>query len=155
MAEATLNGAVLGKAMGQGFGYGGLIGLGSAAVGLGVEEGSDWALEKAGVSDKIAGGIGAGLGGASAGGLAVGLSAAAAGATTGAEMGAFGGAAGIAVGALVGAGLGVASHYLAPYVHFPWDDDTPEEKAAKRADYLKKQAIKDSTWWRSGNKNFD
>ena len=155
MAESTLNGAILGKAMGQGFGYGGLIGLGSAAVGLGVEEGSDWALEKAGVSDKVAEGVGAGLGGASAGGLAVGLGIAASGAGAGAEAGAFAGPAGIAVGALVGAGLGVASHYLAPYVHFPWDDDTPEEKAAKRADYLKKQAVKDSTWWRSGNKNFD
>jgi len=120
MAESMLTGGILGKAMGQGFGMGGLIGLGSTAVGLGVEEGSDWALEKMGVKKNVATGIGSGLGGAASGGTAVALGLAAAGAEEGAAAGSFAGPAGIAAGALIGAGVGVASHYLSKYVHWPW-----------------------------------
>ena len=118
MAESSLGGAILGKAMGQGFGMGGLIGLGSTAVGLGVEEGSDWALEKMGVKKNVSEGIGSGLGGAAAGATAVGLGLL--GAEEGATAGAFAGPAGVAVGALVGAGIGVASHYLGKYIKWPF-----------------------------------
>ena len=118
MAESALGGAILGKAMGQGFGMGGLVGLGSTAVGLGVEEGSDWALEKMGVKKNVSEGIGSGLGGAAAGATAVGLGLL--GAEEGATAGSFAGPAGMAVGALVGAGIGVASHYLGKYIKWPF-----------------------------------
>ena len=118
MAESALGGAILGKAMGQGFGMGGLIGLGSTAVGLGVEEGSDWALEKMGVKKNVSEGVGSGLGGAAAGATAVGLGLL--GAEEGGAAGAFAGPAGVAVGALVGAGIGVASHYLGKYIKWPF-----------------------------------
>lgn len=118
MAESLLTGGILGKAMGQGFGMGGAIGLGSAAIGLGVEEGSDYALEKMGVKKNVAEGVGSGLGGAASGASAVALGLSAAG--EGAELGAFGGPAGVAVGALVGGAVGVASHYLGKYIHWPF-----------------------------------
>ena len=118
MAESALGGAILGKAMGQGFGMGGLVGLGSTAVGLATEEGSDWALEKMGVKKNVAEGVGSGLGGAAAGATAVGLGLL--GAEEGATAGAFAGPAGIAVGAVVGAGIGVASHYLGKYIKWPF-----------------------------------
>ncbi len=122
LVSAGLTGSIMAKGLGQSMGYGGLIGIGSAALGIASEEGTDYGLQKLGVSKPVSTAVGAGVGGAVSGGSAVALGLmTAAGAEEGASVGALGGPAGIALGALVGAGIGVAAHYI----KFPWDKDPP------------------------------
>ena len=118
IVSAGLTGSIMAKGLGEGMGYGGLIGAGSAALGIASEEGVDYGLQKLGVSKPVSTAVGAGVGGGVSGGTAVALGlATAAGAEEGASIGALGGPAGIALGTLVGAGIGIAAHYI----HFPWD----------------------------------